>query len=287
MSQMQFGVVIFPTDYAMPMAELAPACEERGFESLWVAEHTHIPTSRKTPWPGGPELPKHYWHTLDPFIALTAAATATSRLKVGTGICLVIERDPIVLAKEVASLDHVSNGRFLFGIGGGWNREEMEDHGTDYATRWRLLRERILAMKQIWTEEEPSFHGDFVDFEPLWSWPKPVQKPHPPIIVGGNGPTTFDRVIEYGDGWMPIHGRASIVERIAELNRRTAEMGRPRIPVSIFGCPPDGKVIDQYKAAGVLRLLFSLPSAQADVVIPKLDELTELARLPSTSSTAV
>ena len=184
---MRFGVAIFPTDYAISLTELAPAAEQLGFESLWVAEHSHIPTSRKSPWAGGPELPKQYWHTLDPFVALTAAALASKTIRVATGICLVIERDPIHTAKEVASLDHISNGRFIFGIGGGWNREEMADHGTDFPTRWKLLRERVEAMKAIWTQEEATYSGEFVNFERIWSHPKPAQRPHPPILIGGNG----------------------------------------------------------------------------------------------------
>ena len=217
---MKFGVAIFPTDYAISMTELGPAVEERGFESLWVAEHSHIPAGRHSAWPSGGELPKQYWHTLDPFIALTAAALSTTRLLVGTGICLVIEHDPIDIAKQVASVDQISGGRFLFGIGGGWNREEMADHGTEFGNRWKLLRERIEAMKAIWTEEEAEYHGTMVDFGPMWAWPKPLQRPHPPIILGGNGPNTLKRVVSYADGWMP--NRGDFVARIPEL-RRLAE----------------------------------------------------------------
>ncbi|MGH7622669.1 MAG: TIGR03619 family F420-dependent LLM class oxidoreductase, partial [Gemmatimonadaceae bacterium] len=174
---MRFGIAMFPTDYAIPVTELGRVAEDLGFESLFFPEHTHIPASRLTPWPGGAPLPEEYSHTLDPFVAMAAVAAVTSTLRVGTGICLVMERDPITLAKEVASVDHLSNGRMLFGIGGGWNREEMEDHGTKPSLRWKILRERVLAMKQIWTEDAAEFHGEYVDFEPLWSWPKPVQKP--------------------------------------------------------------------------------------------------------------
>src|SRR2546423_7894853 len=187
---MHYGVCIFPTDYSIRIDELARAAEERGFESLFVTEHTHIPASRRTPFPGGTELPREYSHTLAPFVALTAAAAVTRTLKVGTGICLVIEHDPITLAKEVASLDLLSGGRFLFGIGGGWNAEEMANHGTAFRQRWRVLRERVLAMKEIWTKEEAEFHGQYVHFDKLWSYPKPVQQPHPPILMGGYGPTT-------------------------------------------------------------------------------------------------
>ena len=185
---MEIGAMMFVTDYSMRPDELARALEERGFESMWVPEHTHIPTSRVSPWPGGPDLPEMYWHTYDPFVALTAAAAVTTNLKLGTGICLMIERDPITTAKEVASLDLISNGRFIFGIGGGWNAEEMQDHGTNFRRRWRILRENILAMKAIWTEDEPEFHGQYVNFDKCWAWPKPAQKPHPPILMGGDGP---------------------------------------------------------------------------------------------------
>ncbi len=277
---MKFGVTMFPTDYAIGPAELARAVEERGFESLFFPEHTHIPTSRRTPWPGGAELPREYSHTLDPFVASTAAAVATERLRIGTGICLVIERDPITLAKEVASLDFISGGRFLFGIGGGWNLEEMENHGTDPDRRWKLLRERVQAMKAIWTEDEAEFHGRFVDFDPVWSWPKPVQKPHPPIVVGGSGPHTLQRVVEYGDGWMPILGRdqAPLSERIAELNRLAAEAGRGDIPVSVYGAPTRPQVIGHYAEIGVERCVFFLPPAPASEVLPLLDRHAELAK---------
>src|SRR6476660_6994626 len=191
--RMHIGVLMFPTDYAVPPDELARAAEARGFESLWFPDHTPTPTSRRSPWPGGPNLPKEYWHTHDLFVALATAAAVTTRLKVGSGICLLVERDPIITAKEVASVDALSRGRMLFGIGGGWNAEEMEDHGTDFRARWKLLRERVLAMKRIWTEDEPSFEGEFVRFGPMWSWPKPVQKPHPQVLLGGHGPRALRR----------------------------------------------------------------------------------------------
>src|SRR6058998_3816682 len=200
---MHYGVFIFPTDYSIRIDELARAAEERGFESLFVTEHTHIPTSRRSPFAGGGPLPKEYSHTLDPFIGLMAAAAATKTLKLGTGICLVIEHDPIALAKTIASLDLLSNGRFLFGIGAGWNAEEMENHGTAFKTRFRLLRERILAMKEIWTRDEAQYHGEFVNFDPIWAYPKPVQKPHPPVLLGGESEHTLRRVVEFCDGWFP------------------------------------------------------------------------------------
>jgi probable F420-dependent oxidoreductase len=269
---------MFSTDYSMRPDDLGRALEERGFESMWVPEHTHIPASRRSPWPGGPDLPEMYWHTLDPFVALTAAATATTRLKLGTGICLMVERDPITTAKEVASLDMLSNGRFIFGIGGGWNAEEMGHHGTNFRRRWRLLRERILAMKEIWTKDEPEYHGEFVNFDKMWSYPKPVQKPHPPIIMGGDGPTTFDRVIEYCDGWMPIGGRASqgpsLPEKIALLKRQAEDSGRDpaSISISTFGTRPDPDLVQRMEDAGVDRVVFSLPSEGRDAVLPIIDE---------------
>ena len=275
---MKFGVYMFPTDYAIDPVSLGRAVEGHGFESLFVPEHTHIPASRRSPFPGGGELPKEYSHTLDPFVALGAVAAATERLMLGTGICLVIERDPITLAKEVASLDFISGGRVLFGIGGGWNREEMENHGTDPTRRWKVLRERIEAMQQIWTEEAAEYHGEFVDFDPIWQWPKPVQKPHPPVIIGGDGANTLQRVVRYGDGWMPIGRYGDLRGRIEELNRLSAEAGRADIPVTIFGVTPKPEVIDAYAEAGVERLLFHLPPAPRDEVLPLLEQRADLAR---------
>jgi probable F420-dependent oxidoreductase len=272
---MKFGLAIFPTDYAIAMTELGPAVEERGFESLWVAEHTHIPVSRLTPYPSGGELPKQYWHTLDPFVALTAAAAVTRTLRLGTGICLVIEHDTIDMAKEVASLDHVSGGRFIFGIGGGWNREEMANHGTAFATRWQVMRERVEAMKTIWTREEPEYHGDFVDFERIWLWPKPVQKPHPPILLGGNGPNTLKRVVRFADGWMP--NRGDFMERIPELQRLARDAGRGPIPVTAYA-RPDPQQIERCIAAGVGRIIYYLPSDGRDAALKKLDDLTTLTK---------
>ena len=276
---MLFGVSIFATDYSISPIELGRAAEDHGFESLFLPEHTHIPVSRRSPWPGGPELPKEYWHSIDPFVALGAVAAATERLRLGTGVCLVIERDTITLAKEVASLDQISGGRFLFGIGGGWNYEEMENHGTNPKTRWRRLREQVLAMKQIWTQDEATYHGEFVNFDPIWQWPKPVQKPHPPVLVGGSGPRTLQRVVEYGDSWMPIAGRAEIPieDKMAELNQLAAEAGRGPIPVTLFNVRPDPKALERFAKAGVERCIFGLPAAGADAVLPILAERTELA----------
>ncbi len=275
---MQIGASMFSTDYSIRPDDLAKLLEDRGFESMWVPEHTHIPASRVSPWPGGGDLPKNYWHTYDPFVALTAAASVTTNLKVGTGICLIMERDPITTAKEVASLDMLSNGRFIFGIGGGWNAEEMANHGTQYRRRWRVMRENILAMKEIWTQDEAEFHGRYVSFDKIWSYPKPVQKPHPPIIMGGDGPTTFDRVVEYCDGWMPISGRQtegpSLGEKIATLKRRVEDAGRDpdSITISSFNTRPSAETVQRMESDGVDRVVFSLPSAERDVVVPLIDE---------------
>jgi probable F420-dependent oxidoreductase len=271
----KFGVAIFPTDYAISMTELAPAAEDLDFESLWVAEHSHIPTNRLSPWPAGGELPKHYWHTMDPFLALTAAALASKTIKVGTGICLLVERDPIHTAKESASLDLVSGGRFIFGVGGGWNNEEMADHGTDFHTRWKLLRERVEAVKAIWTHEVAEYHGDLVDFGPMWSWPKPVQKPHPPVILGGSGPRILERVVRYADGWMP--NRGDVFERMPELQRMAREAGREPIPVTYYP-RATAEDIERCAKAGMDRLIWYVPPDGRDAALKKLDELGKLIR---------
>jgi len=279
---MRYGAFIFATDFAMRPDDLARAMEERGFESLWVPEHTHIPASRRSAWPGGGDLPREYWHTLDPFVALGAAAAVTSRLMLGTGICLVIERDPIALAKEVASLDWISRGRVLFGIGGGWNAEEMADHGTDFASRWKLLRERIAAMKEIWTKDEAEYHGKFVNFDPMWAFPKPVQKPHPPILMGGAGPHARQRAAEFDGHWVPTGGRAAepLPEAIADLRARAEKVGRDpgATTVSVFGAPGDESRLAGLRDLGVHRAIFGLPPAGRDKVLPLLDRYAELAR---------
>ena len=268
---MKFGVLMFPADYAIDPVTLGRAAEDRGFESLFFPEHTHIPTSRESPWPGGPELPLEYSHTYDPFVAFGAIAATTERIKLGTGIALIVERDPIVLAKEIATLDQISNGRVLLGVGGGWNREEMQNHGTDPDRRWRLMRERIEAMRTIWTEDEAEYHGELVDFDPIWSWPKPVQQPHPPVLVGGNATNTLKRVVNYGDEWMPIGGRDDALSRIPELQELAAEAGRDPIPVSVFGAPANAEAIDELAEAGVSRAILSLPPAGEEHVISILD----------------
>jgi len=277
-----YGLTIFPTDYSIHPADLGRAAEERGFESLWVAEHSHIPCSRKTPWPGGAELPKMYYDVVDPFVALSMAAAATTKLRVGTGICLVIQRDPIQTAKEVASLDRLSGGRFLFGVGGGWNVEEMANHGTRYETRWKLLRERIEAMKQIWTQKQAEYHGELVSFDPIFAWPKPAQQPHPPIHVGGAFPGGMRRALRYGDGWMPILGRGDgdIVEHLPALREEAAKLGRSLdgFEVTAYGVPPDGEKLRALRDAGLARVLFFVPPAPKDEVVRVLDAYAEIAR---------
>jgi probable F420-dependent oxidoreductase len=275
METMKFGVAIFPTEYAISMSELAPSAEQLGFESLWVAEHSHIPTNRLSPWPGGSELPKHYWHTMDPFVALTAAALASKTIRVATGICLVIQRDPIHTAKSAASVDVVSGGRFIFGIGGGWNKEEMADHGTDFSSRWKLLREKTEAIKAIWTSDPAEYHGDLVDFGPMWSHPKPAQKPHPPIILGGSGPKIIERVVRYADGWMP--NRGEVVERIPELQRAARAAGRTPIPVSYYP-KATAEEIERLARVGVDRLIWYVPPDGRDPALKKLEELGNLVR---------
>ena len=277
---MKFGISMFVTDYSINPADLGKAAEDLGFESLFVPEHTHIPTSRRSPWPGGPNLPKEYLHSLDPFVALGAAAAVTKNLQLGTGICLVIERDPITLAKEVATLDFLSGGRVLFGIGGGWNYEEMENHGTKPSLRWKILRERMLAMKEIWTKDEAEFHGEFVNFDPIWQWPKPVQKPHPPILVGGGGPRTLQRVIEFGDGWIPIMGRGedSLSAKIGELNEQARSAGRGPIPVTVFGARADQAALEELQSAGVERAIIGVRPAPADEIMPDLKRYAEVAK---------
>jgi probable F420-dependent oxidoreductase len=274
---MKFGIAVFPTDDAADPGTIARLVEERGFESLFFPEHTHIPVSRRTPWPGGGDLPDMYARTLDPFVALTAAAAATERLLVATGVCLVIQRDPIITAKEVASLDLVSGGRFLFGVGAGWNEDEMENHGTDPRRRFGVMRERIEAMKEIWARDEASYHGRHVNFDPIWSWPKPVQQPHPPILVGGNGPTVLDRVLAYGDEWMPnrITDEAQFFARVAELQERARVAGR-NIQVTFSGAPSKPDVIGRLADAGIHRCVFYVRPGPAAEVERGLDQRAAL-----------
>jgi probable F420-dependent oxidoreductase len=265
---METGVAIFSTQDSVPPGALATLVEERGHESLFFPEHSHIPAERTTPYPGGSELPYQYSHTYDLFVALAAAATTTSRLRIGSGVCLVIQRDPIITANEVASVDVLSGGRFEFGVGAGWNREEMANHGTDPRHRMAVLRERVEAMKEIWTKDEASYAGEYVNFERIWSWPKPAQRPHPPVIVGGNGPTVLDRVLSFGDAWMPNYAPEGILERARELRDRAE---RP-IELMVMGIPADPKVLDTYEQAGFRRAVRWLPTAGRGPVERALDE---------------
>ncbi|MDB5373463.1 MAG: class F420-dependent oxidoreductase [Belnapia sp.] len=280
---MKVGAAMFFTDYSMRPAELAVALEERGFESLWAPEHSHIPLARATPWPGGSELPKQYYDVMDPFVTLTAAAAATTTLKIGTGICLVVQRDPIQTAKSVASLDQVSGGRFLFGVGNGWNQEEIEDHGTAFATRHKLARERIEAMQAIWTQSKPEYHGEFVDFKPMMTWPKPLQKPHPPIIVGGAFPWGAKRAIRYGNGWMPHRARqhyADVAALVPQFRALAAEAGRTEdsLPITIWGVEESRDALLADRDLGIDRVVLSLEAAKREVILPELDRWAALLR---------
>ena len=280
---MDFGVSCFPTDESVEPATLARMAEERGFESVFVTEHTHIPASLETSYPAGGELPREYWRIYDPFVALATMAAATERIRVGTAICLLVERDPITTAKEVASLDRLSGGRFLFGVGAGWNLEEMRNHGTDPRRRFGLLRERVEACKQLWATEESSYHGEFVDFDRIVCRPAPLQEPHPPILVGGNGPTVHDRVLAFGDGWFPnrIPTDDQMIARVEELQRRGEQAGRGPIPVTLQIPPRDPAVLERYEAAGVTRVVHMLrghDAADRAGAERKLDEWTERMR---------
>jgi probable F420-dependent oxidoreductase len=277
---MHIGLTIFPTEHSIQPPELAIEAEARGFESLWLPEHSHIPTSRKSPWPGGPELPKYYYESYDPFVSLGAAAAVTKKIKLATGICLVVERDPIHTAKEVSTVDRLSGGRFIFGVGGGWNAEEMANHGTAFATRFKLMRERLDAMKAIWTQTRAKFAGEFVTFDEMMQWPKPVQKPHPPIIVGGGFPHAAKRAIAYGNGWIPIGGRLNIFEVLPQFREMARDAGRDPASLSfdVFGAAPDRDLFKRYADAGVDRVVLGLPSKSRDDVLPLLDQL---ARLPT------
>ena len=275
-----FGAMMFPTDYAIQPTDLAKAVEERGLDSLFFPEHTHIPTSRRSPWPGGGELPMEYSHTHDQFVALTAAAVVTKRIKLGTGICLVIERDPILLAKEVASLDVISGGRVVLGIGGGWNAEEMENHGTNFKSRWKLLRERVLAMREIWRNEKAEFHGELVNFDSVWSWPKPVQPGGPPVLLGSEAKKCFERVVAYCDGWMPImRPGEKLREGVQQLREAAQRAGRrfEDLKLGVFGVPPKEDSAKRLIEWGFSDIIFGLPPAKADKVLPMLDQYAGIA----------
>jgi len=278
---MHCGVTMFPTDYSIQPHDLAAEAEARGFESMWLPEHSHIPTSRKSPWPGGAELPKFYYDSYDPFLSLAAAAAVTKKIKLGTGICLVIERDPIHTAKEVSTLDRLSNGRVLFGIGGGWNAEEMANHGTAFETRFKLMRERIQAMKEIWTQTKPKFSGELVKFDEMMQWPKPVQKPHPPIIVGGAFPHAARRAVAYGDGWIPIGGRGiDPIDALDEFRKMAKDAGRDPASLSfdLFAAPREADTLKSYRDAGVTRAIWMFPPKGREEVLPMLDECAALMR---------
>jgi probable F420-dependent oxidoreductase len=277
---MEFGASIFFTDYSITPAELAVALEERGFDSLWAAEHSHIPVPRRTPPPGGGELHKRYYDVMDPFVTLTAAACATKRLKLATGIALVIQRDTIQTAKLVASIDQVSGGRFLFGIGGGWNQEEIENHGTVFVTRMRKMREQIEAMKAIWTESKPEYHGEIVDFGTMMTWPKPVQKPHPPVILGGAFPWAARRAIRYGDGWYPNAASGNPEEYMPAFRKMAEEAGRnpASLPVTLGGAPEDADKLKRFRDLGAARVNVTLMSDKADAILPILDRWAGLMR---------
>jgi probable F420-dependent oxidoreductase len=278
---MRLGITMFPTDYAISPHELAAEAEARGFESVWFPEHSHIPTSRKSPWPGGAELPKWYYDSYDPFVAMGAAAVVTKTIKLGTGVCLVVQRDPIHTAKEVATVDRLSNGRVLFGIGGGWNAEEMADHGTAFGTRFKLMRERTEAMKAIWASSKPKYAGEFVNFDEMMQWPKPVQKPHPPIIVGGGFPQGARRAVAYGDGWMPIGGRGvdtlSLLPPFREM-LKAAGRAESDVPVTLFGVAMKGDELKRARDAGIDRVVFGVPVETKDKVLPLLDKGAALMR---------
>jgi probable F420-dependent oxidoreductase len=281
---MRYALIMFPTEYSIQPAELGRLAEEKGFDSVWLPEHTHIPLSRKTPWPGGPELPKEYVHTYDPIVALTAMAGATTTLKLATGIILMPQRDPITTAKELATLDNLSNGRVIVGIGGGWNQDELEDHGVEFRQRFPVLRERVLAMQALWTQEEAEFHGKYVNFDASWAYPKPVQQPHPPVVMGGAGATTFDRVIEFCQGWMPIcrGGKAppELKQRIVELKQRAEDAGRDpaSIEVSVYAAPRRDDVVEELLEAGADRCIFHIPTDTSEAVRETVEHAASLMK---------
>ena len=273
---MQVGVLMFITDYGLPVTQLAKALEGRGFESLWIPEHSHIPVSRRSQYPAGGDLPKRYYDCMDPFPVIGAAAAATSTLKVATGICVVSQRDPIQTAKSVATVDQLSQGRFLFGTGVGWNRDEIENHGTDFKTRLSLTRERIEAMKRIWTQSKAEYHGRYVDFDPMMTWPKPVQKPHPPVLIGGGWPHAAMRALDYGDGWMPNSVRPDyhILDKLPEWEAMKRQAGRD-VPLTCCLAEHDPDMWERYRDAGAERVIVEVPPEGADTVLPMLDRLAD------------
>ncbi|MEK9905917.1 MAG: LLM class F420-dependent oxidoreductase, partial [Rhodospirillales bacterium] len=273
---MDVGILMFMTDYALPVTELAPALEDRGFESLWIPEHSHIPISRRSQYPAGGDLPKRYYDCMDPFPVIGAAAAATSSLKVATGICVISQRDPIQTAKSVATVDHLSNGRFIFGTGVGWNQDEIENHGTNFKTRLSVTRERIEAMREIWTKSKPEYHGKFVDFDPMMTWPKPIQKPHPPILVGGGWPHAAKRALEYGDGWMPnsIRPDYHILDKVEAWERMKQDYGR-EVPLTCCLVETDPDQWTRYRDSGVARIIVEVPPGTREETMPLLDTLAK------------
>ena len=278
---MHVGVFYFPTHYGIDLAELGKALEDRGFEALFVCEHTHIPVSRRTPFPGGGELPKRYIHTHDPFVALSFAAAATKTLRLGTGICLMTQRDPIVTAKVIASLDQLAGGRFEFGVGAGWNVDEMENHGAKYESRFKLMNERLLAMKEIWTKDEAQFHGEFVNFDPIWSNPKPKQRPHPPILLGGETDHTLKRIVDYADGWFPrAKPDTDPREFVGRLRQAAGTVKRnwADLSITVFRAPSDQAKLEKYREAGIKRVLLEIPDLDRDGILKHVDTLTPMAK---------
>lgn len=265
---MRHGITTFVTDEGIAPGELGVAVEERGFDALFVAEHSHVPVSRETPYPAGGELPRVYYRALDPFVALTAVAAATDRLLIGTAVSILVQRDVIHTAKEVASLDFLSGGRVLFGVGVGWNREEMRDHGTDPRTRGALLDEQLAAMQAIWTQEVAEYHGEHVEFEPMYAWPKPVQQPHPPVYVGG-GPVAAARAVRFGFGWIPngVPDAAAVPEQVATAGG---------VPITVSPVRRDRAILEAYAEAGVERVSFLLGTRGRDETLRSLDELAAL-----------
>ena len=276
---MRYGVTTFPTDLSMPVVDLARSLEERGFDSLWLPEHTHIPTSRRTPWPGipGHDLPEKYKRSLDPLVALAACATATTRLRLGTGILLAAQRDPIVTAKALASLDHLSGGRAAVGVGFGWNEDEMEDHGVDYRTRREHARDHVLAMRRLWEDDVAEHHGTHVQLPPTWSWPKPAQRPLPVLLGGAAGPKLFAHITEYADGWIPIGGRG-LTEHLPKLRAQVEEAGRDpdALDVAPMAVVPNPGKLDHYETLGVTEVVFDLESMPADDCLPVLDRYASM-----------
>ncbi len=280
---MEVGIITFPTDFGLDVRDLGRLVEERGFDSLFFPEHIHIPAERLSPFPAGGELPLDYFHNLDPFVAHAAVASVTTRLRLGTGISLVAQREPISLAKVVATLDWLSGGRVILGVGAGWNVEEMRNHGVDPARRWSVVRDHVKAMRAIWTQDEATYAGTDARFERIWSWPKPVQRPCPPILVGGAAPPAFERVLDFGDGWMPALdiGRpiAPLLAQIDAFRQACRERGGPELPVTVaigYGRPSVADDVAAFAAAGAARCLLWIPSSGRADTAEALDDVARL-----------